>query len=85
MTSIALKSTQVLVAEAARADGSLVKSRKGMARYELEFKGKAAHAGNEPEKGRSAITEMAHWIIAINEMTNFQTGTTLNSGVVEGW
>ncbi len=84
LDSVALKSKQVLVAEAARADGSLVKARKGMARYELEFKGKAAHAGNEPENGRSAITEMAHWIIAINKMTDFQTGTTFNSGVVEG-
>ncbi|OED45035.1 peptidase M20 [Endozoicomonas sp. (ex Bugula neritina AB1)] len=84
LSIVALKSKQVLVAEAARADGSLVKARKGMARYELEFKGKAAHAGNEPEKGRSAITEMAHWIITIDQMTNFKTGTTFNSGVVEG-
>lgn len=84
LSTVALKSRQVLVAEAARADGSLVKARKGMARYELEFKGKAAHAGNEPEKGRSAITEMAHWIIAIDQMTNFKTGTTFNSGVVAG-
>ena len=84
LAGVALKSKQVLVAEAARADGSLVKARKGMARYELEFKGKAAHAGNEPEKGRSAITEMAHWVIAIDQMTDFKTGTTFNSGVVEG-
>ncbi len=84
LAEVAKTAKQVLVAEAARADGSLVKARKGMARYELEFKGKAAHAGNEPEKGRSAITEMAHWIIAINKMTDFESGTTFNSGVVEG-
>ncbi|NVJ56333.1 MAG: M20/M25/M40 family metallo-hydrolase, partial [Vibrionaceae bacterium] len=74
----------VLVAEAARADGGLVKARKGMARYKLTFNGVAAHAGNEPEKGRSAITEMANWILAINSMTNFESGTTLNVGVVSG-
>ena len=82
--SIAKKSQCVLVAEAARADGSLVKARKGMARYAIEFNGKAAHAGNEPEKGVSAITELAHWISTLNKETNFETGTTLNFGTVEG-
>lgn len=82
--NIAKKARYVLVAEAARADGSLVKARKGMARYKIEFSGIAAHAGNEPEKGRSAITEMAHWILAINQMTNLSSGTTLNVGVVSG-
>ena len=80
----AKKAKNVLVAEAARADGSLVKARKGMAGYKITFKGKAAHAGNEPEKGRSAITEMANWILAINSLTNFESGTTLNVGVVSG-
>ncbi|CAH8242473.1 Acetylornithine deacetylase [Vibrio aestuarianus] len=80
----AKKAKNVLVAEAARADGGLVKARKGMARYKMTFNGKAAHAGNEPENGRSAITEMANWILATNAMTNFESGTTLNVGVVSG-
>ncbi|GAD79836.1 M20 family metallopeptidase [Vibrio ezurae] len=80
----AKKARNVLVIEAARADGGLVKARKGMAHYKITFNGKAAHAGNEPEKGRSAITEMANWILAINAMTNFESGTTLNVGVVSG-
>ena len=84
LKSIAINAKHVLVAEAARADGSLVKARKGMARYRLSFHGKAAHAGNEPQNGRSAITEMAHWILAINTMTDFESGTTLNAGVVSG-
>ena len=46
------------VSKKARADGGLVKARKGMARYKMTFNGVAAHAGNEPENGRSAITEM---------------------------
>ncbi len=82
--SVAKQAKNVLVAEAARADGGLVKARKGMARYKLTFNGIAAHAGNEPEKGRSSITEMANWIIAVNGMTNFESGTTLNVGVVTG-
>ncbi|MEH0665635.1 M20 family metallopeptidase [Vibrio scophthalmi] len=84
LQSVAKNAKHVLVAEAARADGSLVKARKGMARYKIDFHGIAAHAGNEPEKGRSAVTEMANWILAMNEMTNFESGTTLNAGVVSG-
>lgn len=61
-----------------------MKARKGMARYKMTYHGKAAHAGNDPQNGRSAITEMANWILAINEMTNFESGTTLNVGVVKG-
>ncbi|MFC0225473.1 M20 family metallopeptidase [Serratia aquatilis] len=80
----AKKSRCVLVAEAARADGSLVKARKGMARYCIDFHGRAAHAGNAPEKGRSAITELANWVLAINKLGNPQLGTTLNVGVISG-
>ncbi len=82
--SVAKTARNVLVAEAARADGSLVKARKGLAGYKLTFTGKAAHAGNDPQAGRSAITELANWILAINSMTNFESGTTLNVGVVNG-
>ncbi|MBB1200236.1 M20 family peptidase [Enterobacteriaceae bacterium 89] len=74
----------VLVCEAARADGSLVKARKGMAGYHLTFEGVAAHAGNEPEKGRSAITAFANSVLAINALADTDRGTTLNVGVVEG-
>ncbi|ELR63668.1 Acetylornithine deacetylase [Photobacterium marinum] len=84
LKTVAANAKNVLVAEAARADGSLVKARKGMARYRLTFSGKAAHAGNDPQNGRSAITEMANWILGINSLTNFESGTTLNVGVVNG-
>ena len=81
---LAKRSRCVLVCEAARADGSLVKARKGMAGYHLTFSGVAAHAGNDPEKGRSAITALAQSIIAINALTDRDRGTTLNVGVVSG-
>ncbi|MBZ0058994.1 MULTISPECIES: M20 family metallopeptidase [unclassified Leclercia] len=81
---LAKRSRCVLVCEAARADGSLVKARKGMAGYQLHFSGVAAHAGNDPEKGRSAITALANAIIAINGLTDWDRGTTLNVGVIQG-
>lgn len=82
--SLGNKSRYVMVAEAARADGGLVKARKGSACYKIAYKGVAAHAGNDPQNGRSAITEMAHWVLALNELTNFDSGTTLNVGVASG-
>lgn len=81
---LAKRSTRVLVCEAARADGSLVHARKGIAGYRLTFHGVAAHAGNDPENGRSAITALAHAVLAINQLTAPQDGTTLNVGVVSG-
>lgn len=81
---LAKRSRCVLVCEAARADGSLVKARKGMAGYHLTFSGVAAHAGNEPEKGRSAITALASSILAINDLADLDKGTTLNVGVIHG-
>ncbi|MBJ3814415.1 M20 family metallopeptidase [Shimwellia pseudoproteus] len=81
---LAKQSRVVLVCEAARADGSLVKARKGMAGYRLNFTGVAAHAGNEPEKGRSAITALANAILSINALAKPGLGTTLNLGGVKG-
>lgn len=81
---LAKRSRCVLVCEAARADGSLVKARKGMAGYQLTFSGVAAHAGNDPEKGRSAIVALVHSILAINGLADLARGTTLNVGVING-
>lgn len=65
-------------------DDAIVVGRKGTALFELEVKGVAVHAGNEPENGRSAILEIAHKVIAIQNLTNWKTGTTYNVGVIQG-
>jgi len=78
------KSRYALVLEAARANGNLVNQRKGVGRYKIEVFGVAAHSGVDPEKGCSAIQELAHWIIALHNKTNYQTGTTVNVGVISG-
>ena len=46
--------------------------------------GRAAHAGVEPEKGRSAILEAAHQILALHALNGRWPGVTCNVGVVEG-
>ena len=73
-----------LVLEAARANGARVLERKGVCHYQVKLKGRAAHAGNAPQDGRSAINEMAYWILQLAALTNFETGMTVNTGVVKG-
>lgn len=82
--SFAKKSNQVLVCEASRPTGNLIRSRKGNAKYQLEFHGVASHAGSALAEGVSAIYELSHWSLAIKNMVNLETGTTMNVGVIEG-
>ncbi|MCW8327321.1 M20 family metallopeptidase [Photobacterium sp. SDRW27] len=84
LESIARKSRQVLVCEASRPTGNLIRSRKGNAKYEIEFHGVASHAGSALAEGVSAIYELSHWSLAIKDMVNLDTGTTMNVGIIEG-
>lgn len=70
--------------ESGRLGNEVVVQRKGALTYRIDVTGIAAHAGNEPEKGRSAILEMAHKVIAIQNLTDWQQGTTYNVGVISG-
>lgn len=65
-------------------DNAIVVQRKGSAVFKMDVKGIAVHAGNEPEKGRSAILEIAHKVIDIQNLTDWEKGTTFNVGVIEG-
>ena len=81
---LAKKSALVLVLEAALLDGSLKTWRKGVGAFHVHVKGRAAHSGGDHEKGRNAIEEMAHQVIAIQKMTDYSRQTTLNVGVMSG-
>lgn len=70
-----------LVLEPARADGSIVSSRRGSSHYHLKISGVAAHSGIEPDKGCSAIKEMAHKIFKIEALSKPEEG--LHVSVVE--
>ncbi len=73
-----------LIMEPARKDGSLVSARRGGGRYTLIVKGKAAHSGIEPQKGRSAIEELAYKIIQLHALTDHEKGISVNVGLIEG-
>jgi glutamate carboxypeptidase len=65
--------------------GGIIKTgRKGVGEFEVIVRGRPAHAGNDPRGGISAVTEMAHQILAINRLNDYDRGTTLNVGVVRG-
>ena len=74
----------VLVLECARANGDIVSARKGIADYELTLTGRAAHAGVEPEKGRSAILEAAHQVLALHGLNGRWPTVTVNAGLIRG-
>lgn len=69
--------------ESAMMNGDVVTGRKGGAEFTITVHGVASHAGRDPEKGASAIREMARKILAIEALTDYQ-GTTYNCGVIEG-
>jgi len=74
----------VLVVEPARDGGKCVTARKGSGRMTLTAHGKAAHSGLRHQDGESAILEMARQIVAIEAMTNYETGVTVNVGLIQG-
>ena len=67
------------------ASGGRVKtSRKGTGIFAIKVEGKAAHAGLEPEKGASAILELARQTEQLHALNLAGSGITLNVGVVHG-
>jgi glutamate carboxypeptidase len=80
----AKRSEAALVLEPPVPGGTIKTGRKGVGEFELIVRGRSAHAGNDIRKGISAINELANQILAINQLADFERGTTLNVGVVRG-
>lgn len=81
---LALEADACFVLECARANGDVVSARKGTVDLRLTVHGRAAHAGVEPEKGRSAILEAAHETVALQALNGRWPGVTCNVGVIQG-
>ena len=65
-------------------EGHLKTARKGIGRFTITVKGKAAHAGLDPEKGVNAIVELSHQVQQLYAMNDFDKGITVNVGLIEG-
>ena len=57
---------------------------KGTGIFRINVTGKAAHAGLDPEKGASAILELARQIVRLHGMSDATRGIQVNVGVVQG-
>ncbi len=64
--------------------GDLKTGRKGRQCFEVTIHGKAAHSGNNHQGGINAIEEMAHEVLFLQGLTDYDQGTTMNVGVCSG-
>jgi glutamate carboxypeptidase len=80
----ARRSDAVLVLEPSLPGGALKTSRKGCGGYEVVVRGVSAHAGIEPQKGASAVHELAHQILRINALQDLARGISVNVVKVTG-
>jgi len=67
----------VLVLEPSAPGGALKTARKATGTFEVVIRGRAAHAGLEPEKGINALVEAAEQILRINRFGRPERGTTV--------
>ncbi|WP_300646696.1 M20 family metallopeptidase [Paenalcaligenes sp.] len=81
----AKKSVYTLVCEPARVEeGRCVTARKGTGNIFITAHGRPAHAGIHHEKGRNAIEEIAHHVLALEKLTDYERGITVSVGVIKG-
>ncbi|MCS7055108.1 MAG: M20 family metallopeptidase [Thermoflexales bacterium] len=74
----------VMVMEPALADGRLKSSRRGVGNFKVVVHGRASHAGGGHERGINAIQEMAHHVLAIQALTDYQRGIATTVSEIKG-
>ena len=80
----AAASRAALVVEPSVRGGAAKCRRKGVGSYRLRVDGLPAHAGIEPQRGASAVHELARQVIRVGELASPEKGTTINVGVMSG-
>jgi glutamate carboxypeptidase len=56
--------------------------RKGSATFHIDVKGKAAHAGVNPQDGRNAAVELMHQLLKLETLPHSGAGVTVNTTVI---
>ena len=78
-------SNRALVLEPSLGIGGAIKTtRKGVGRYTVTVKGRAAHAGLDPDQGASAILELSFVIQKLFALNDAASGLTVNVGTIDG-
>ena len=72
------------VFEPGRGNDEFVGQRKGGVNYLLRCHGVTAHAGVDPEKGASAILELARWVNELYKLVDYERGIVMNVGKFVG-
>jgi len=80
LLAVARRHRQVLVLEPSE-DGACKIARKGTGTFEISFTGRASHAGLEPEKGASALAELARFVQFAETLAEPGQGTTVTPTV----
>lgn len=82
---LARAAARVFVLEPALgAAGALKTARKGTGRFTVVVRGRAAHAGLDPERGASAVHELADVVGRLAALADPARGVTINAGVIAG-
>lgn len=85
LAAMGRRARRVIVCEPGRASGAFVRSRKGRSVWTIVFHGVAAHAGNNPQDGRSAVLAAARFTIAVSDLQDLEgKGTSVTVGVIQG-
>ncbi|MEM9628522.1 MAG: M20 family metallopeptidase [Pseudomonadota bacterium] len=82
--AMARGASAVFNSEPGRVSGNVVTARKGAWFSTLEVRGVAAHSGVSHQKGKSAILALCRKIEALHAMTDYESGRTVNVGLIEG-
>jgi glutamate carboxypeptidase len=79
ITQLGAEHDAVFSCESSRIDSDkLALATSGIASVILKVKGRAAHAGSAPERGRNALYEAAHQILQTRDLSNPETGLKMN-------
>jgi len=57
--------------------------RKGSATFHIDVKGKAAHAGVNPQDGHNAAVELVHQLLKLDPLPHWGPGTTVNVTTIQ--
>lgn len=74
----------VLVMEPSASGGRAKTERKGTGMFTVEVRGRAAHAGLDPEKGVNAVLELARQTVRLNELNDPANGTNVTVTMCSG-
>lgn len=78
ITKLGSEHDVVLSFEGATLEDQVRLATTGIAAVQLKVTGRASHAGSAPEQGRNALTELAHQILQMSDLSSPSNGISMN-------